>query len=162
MRTLPKLQPMAVEQLEAAGQEKLPIWARNRLQVLLLVAQREMNAAEIAQVTGVCRASVFNYITVFQAGGVAALLQRNFSPGRPTTVNAMVQAELAEGLAQGRWPHAEEARQWLAARTGRQFALSTVYYWLAKASGCLKEPGQVHAPQDAKVAAESQVMPEES
>jgi transposase len=148
MRTLPKLGAAAVGQLDAAWRQEQPAWARERLRVLRLVARHELTAAQIAAAADVCRASVFNYVAAFQAGGVAGLLRRGASAGRPATVSAPVQAELVEGLRTGRWRRAADAQRWLAERTGRKLALTTIYYWLGKVGGVLKVPRKAHTKQD--------------
>jgi transposase len=144
----------AVSQLRVAWEQEQPAWARLRLQVLRLVAQHELTAEQIAEGTGVSRASVFNYLEAFQAAGVAGLLRRGYRGGRPATVTGPLQAELVAGLEKGRWRRGADVQQWLLQRTGRQLALNTIYYWLGKVGGVLKVPRKAHVKQDAVAVAE--------
>ena len=73
----------AVAELEAAWKRKQPDGARKRLLVLRLVVRH----GQIAEVVGVSRPTVFNYLDLFQSGGVKALLQRQYRGGKKATLD---------------------------------------------------------------------------
>lgn len=150
-RYLPKIGAEQAEQLEQAWKQEHPPWARQRLLVMRLVAQHELNAQQIAEVAGVARTTVFRYIDIFVEGGLEGLLKRQHRGGKAPTVTAPLQEELQEGLRQGRWKRAKEVQIWLAGK-GRQLALPTIYYWLGKAGGVLKVPRKTHVKKDAAAA----------
>ena len=84
-----KLKPLGtevVQELEAAWDKPQPDWARQRLTVLRLIAQHELNAEQIAAVQGITRKTVFNYLALVRAGGVARLLTRVHKGGKVPVV----------------------------------------------------------------------------
>ena len=64
-----------LSELQEAWKSERRDWARQRLRVMRLVARHEHSAQEIADVVGVSRATVFNYLRVFEQKGVEGLLQ---------------------------------------------------------------------------------------
>lgn len=148
-RTLRKLGNERVAELEAAWARPQPAWARQRLQVVRLIAQHELSAAKIAAAVGVSRATVFNYLDQVEAGGVAELLQRGHSGGPAPTLSGADDAAFVEQLRQGKFRRAKEAQAWIRERTKRKLALSSVYTLLGKAGGVLKVPRKTHAKKDA-------------
>jgi len=86
MRTLPKLGKEIVEQIEAAWRLPQEDWARKRLLVVRLISQHEHTVAEIMKIASVCRQTVFTYRDKVVAGGVQALLQRDWAGARRPTV----------------------------------------------------------------------------
>jgi transposase len=149
MRTLPVLGQRAVTELDAAWKEKQPDWARKRLLVLRLVGRHEQSAQEIADVVGVSRPTVFNYLELFQSAGVEGLLQRQYRGGRKATLHGKLQEQLVEKLRTGEFRRAQEIQQWVRQKTGRELALPTIYYWLGKVGGVLKMPRKTHTQKDA-------------
>ena len=151
-RTLRPLGQTRLAELNAAWNDSHPDWARRRLQVLRLVAQHELNAAQIAAVTGVSRASVFNYLAAFEHGGVAGLLQRGHRGGPKPTVRGQAHQEFVAQLRKGKFRRAKEAQAWIKRRTRKSLALSSVYTVLRKAGAVLKVPRKTHARKKAAAA----------
>jgi transposase len=153
-RTLPVLGQRGVAELEVAWREKQPDWARKRLLVLRLVVRHEHSAQEIADMAGVSRPTVFNYLELFQEGGVEALLQRQHRGGKKALLDAGLQAQVMEELRVGTFRRARDLQKWVGEKTGRELALPTIYYWLGKVGGVLKMPRKTHTQKDpAKVEA---------
>src|SRR5688572_744586 len=148
-RILRELGKERAAELAAAWAQPQPEWARRRLQVLRLIAQHELSAAEIAEATGVSRATVFNYLERAQSGGIVALLQRGHSGGPEPTLSGADHAAFVEQLRQGKFRRAKEAQAWIRERTQRKLALSSIYTLLGKAGGVLKVPRKTHAKKDA-------------
>src|SRR5664279_3924845 len=126
-RTLRTLGQTRLAELDAAWDQAHPDWARRRLQVVRLVAQHELSAAQIAAATGVSRASVFNYLAAFAHGGVAGLLQRGHSGGPKPTVRGKARKQFLVQLRKGKFRRAKEAQAWIKRRTRKSLALSSVY-----------------------------------
>ena len=82
-RQLPQLPPKIVAQVFEAAAGEHPPWARKRLNVAMLLAQRVLTVAEIMEAAGVSRQTVFTYRDKLLKGGVTALLRRRKPPGRP-------------------------------------------------------------------------------
>jgi transposase len=148
-RTLPVIGQRGVAELEAAWKEKQSDWARKRLLVLRLVVRHEQSAQEIADVTGVSRPTVFNYLDLFLHGGVEALLHRQYRGGKKATLHAGLQAQLVEKLRLGEFRRAKDIQRWVRQKTGKELALTTIYYWLGKVGGVLKMPRKTHTQKDA-------------
>ena len=147
-------------ELRAASAQAQPEWARQRLLVLRPIAQHELSAAQIAEVVGVSRATVFNYLDTVQTRGVAALLERGHSAGPEPTLSGDDRAAFLEQLREGKFLRAKEAQAWIERRTKRRLALSSVYTLLRKAGGVLKVPRKTHAKKDAaKTEAFKQELP---
>lgn len=155
MRTLPKIGPRRLEEIDAALRRgELKAWQVRRLTAVRLVAQHTLSAAQIAEACGVCRDSVFDYLRILEERGVDGLLQRGHKGGnRVARMSGAVQREFREQVAQGRFRRAQDALGWLASR-GVEIALATCYYWLKKVGGGLKMPRKSHAQKNAAVALE--------
>jgi transposase len=149
MRRLPKLERSRVEELESAWRSKQEDWARKRLMVIRLISVHDHNASEIAEMAGVARATVFEYLDLFLEGGVEALLKRNYRGGKKARMSRSLQEQLIEKLKIGEFRRAKEAQSWLRQQGGCDLALSTIYYWLGKAGGVLKMPRKTHLKKDA-------------
>ena len=153
-RTLPILGQAGMAALETAWKRKQPDWARQRLLVLRLIARHEQSAQEIAEVAGVSRATVFNYLALFQEGGLDRLLHRQREGGRQARMSPALQEELVEKLRTGEFRRARDVLKWLRGRMEKPPALKTLYYWLGKVGGVLKMPRKTHTQKDpAKVEA---------
>jgi transposase len=148
-RKLPVLGQAKVKELETAWREHTEAWARQRLMVLKLVAQHELSAEQIAEAVGVGRSSVFRYLDKFVAGGVAALLTRDYKGGPTPTLQGADHEAFLEQLRLGRFRRAKEAQAWIKQRTQTDLALSSVYTILGKVGGVLKVPRKTHAKKDA-------------
>jgi transposase len=148
-RYLPDLGVAKATELAAAWKEHTEPWARQRLLVLRLVAQHELNAGQIAAAAGVGRATVFRYLDKFQREGIAGLLRREHKGGQEPTLAGADYEAFVEQLRAGKFRRAKEAQAWIKARTQRTLALSSVYTVLGKAGGVLKVPRKTHAKKDA-------------
>lgn len=153
-RSLPLLGAAKAAELASAWKEHTDPWARQRLLVLRLVAQHELNAGEIAEAADVGRATVFRYLERFQSGGVAELLRREHKGGQKPALAGDDHAAFVEELRAGKFRRAKDAQAWIKARTKRSLALSSVYGLLGKAGGVLKVPRKTHAKKDAAKAEE--------
>ena len=110
MRTLPKLGREIVEQIEEAWGQPQPDWVRKRLLVVRLIAQHEHTVAEIMKIAGVCRQTVFTYRDRVTAGGVKALLQRDWNGARKPTVRGPLAEEFLGKLGRGEFRQARDAQ----------------------------------------------------
>ncbi len=153
-RTLRRLGEQVVADLETAWAQPQPDWARQRLFVMRLVAQHELSADQIAAASGVTRKTVFNYLALVEAGGVAALLQRAHKGGPVPAVRGVLAEELTAKLGAGKFRRARDVQAWLKKRTRKTLALSGVYKVLGKLGARLKVPRKSHAKKNpAKTAA---------
>ena len=153
-RRLPELGEQRLSELKEAWKSERRDWARQRLRVMRLVARHEHSAQEIADIMGVSRGTVFNYLRVFEEKGVEGLLQRDYGIGRPGLIGGRLQRELVEKLRCGAFVRAKDAQRWLRERTGRTLSLSALYYHLGKVGGVLRVPRKTHMRKDeAQVAA---------
>lgn len=108
---------------------------KTRLLCVKLAARGEHNAAEIAELCGVSRATVFEWLGTFRREGFEALLERGKPGPRPGELRGLSEAvagELRAGVASGRWASAEAARQWLESAHGIRWPYVTVWQWLKK------------------------------
>lgn len=69
-RRLPELGERRLSELKEAWKSERRDWARQRLRVMRLVARHEHSAQEIADIMGLSRGTVFNYLRVFENKGV--------------------------------------------------------------------------------------------
>jgi len=153
-RRLPELGERRLSELKEAWKSERRDWARQRLRVMRLVARHEHSAQEIADLMGVSRGTVFNYLRVFEEKGVEGLLQRDYGIGRPGLIGGRLQRELVEKLRCGAFVQAKDAQRWLRECTGRTLSLNALYYHLGKVGGVLRVPRKTHMRKDeAQVAA---------
>ena len=124
-----------------------------RLLAMRLAASGQLTAAQIAETVGLSRRQFFNWVTAFQAGGVAGLLARAHGGGPPPRVTGAALTELQAGLQTGRWKRAKEIQAWLHGQHKTALSLQGVYYWLGKLRAVLKVPRKAHALQTPGAAA---------
>jgi len=141
MRTLPRFGEELASELEQACKGEHGERERRKLQVIRLVAQHKLTAAEIAEAVGLERRSVFRYIKKFTEGGVAGLLAVNYRGEGRGSVDAETLEAMQWELYEGNFVRAKDAQGWLAARKIR-LALTTVYYWLSKSRRGLEGAAQ--------------------
>jgi len=151
-RILPQVGAAKAAELETAWRERTEAWVRQRLLVVRLVAQHELNAAQIATAAGVARSTVFRYLDKFLVGGLTGLLQREHKGGHAPTLAPADHAAFLVQLREGKFRRAKEAQAWIEGRTQRKLALSSVYSFLGKVGGVLKVPRKTHAKKDAAAA----------
>ncbi len=148
-RTLPKLGEDKVKALQSAWDKGCAPKLKVRLQVLRLVARHEHTAEQIADIAGVSRASVFNYIELFMTGGVDRLLATAPRIGRGSPIPAGVSERLAAEIAVNPMRTATQIQSWLERNEKLSVKLHAVYYWLGKALWVLKMPRKTHVKKDA-------------
>ena len=148
MRKLPDLGTELVAEIEAAWTKPQEAWARRRLLVVRLIAQRELTVEQIMRVAEVSRQSVFTYRDTLLAGGVEALLSRKWAPGRRPTVRGAVAQEFIARLEAGKFRQARDAQAWIKKRTHRLLTESAVRQLLRRVGGKLKVPRKSHAKKD--------------
>ena len=83
MRSLPPLSKRVIGEIMTARSEPHPPWAKKRLAVAVLLAQRMTTVAQIMEVAKVSRQTVFTYRDKLKRGGIAELLFRRKPSGRP-------------------------------------------------------------------------------
>lgn len=147
-RKLPALGTELVNQIEEAWGEPQHDWARKRLLVARLIAQHELNAAEIMRVAGVSRQTVFTYRDKVVAGGVAGLLRRDWKGARRPAVRGAVATEFVRRLAAGQFRQARDAQAWIKKRTSKNLSESGVRKVLRRLGGKLKVPRKSHAKKN--------------
>ena len=135
----------AIEQAWAQPQED---WKRRRRLVVRLIAQHELTAAQIAQVAGVSRKSVFNYRDAVEQAGVSELLKREWAGGRKPAVRGAVADEFIRRLGAGQFRQVREAQGWIKKRTRRTLSASGALKVLRRLGGKLKTPRKSHAKKD--------------
>jgi transposase len=147
-RKLPELGAGLGKEIEAAWQQPQEEWARKRLLVVRLIAQHELTAEQITRVAEVSRQTVFSYRDLVMAGGVAALLQRKWAPGRQPTVRGAVATEFVARLEAGKFRQARDAQAWIKKRTRAVLSESGVRQLLRRLGGKPKVPRKSHAKKD--------------
>lgn len=148
-RKLDNLGPELAEQIERAwARRDLEDWQRKRLLVVRLLAQHRLDAKAIAEVAGVSRSSVFNYRDKLVAGGVNALLSRDWAGARRPAVRGAVAKEFEQALEQGKFRQAKDAQAWIAKRTRKKLTASGAWKVLRRLGGKLKTPRKSHAKKD--------------
>jgi transposase len=152
-RTFPPLRKELVEQIEKAWAEPQPEWARQRLRVVRLIAQRELTAAEIMRVADVSRQTIFTYRDTLVAKGVPGLLRRDWKGARQSVVRGAVADEFIQRLAAGQFRQARDAQAWIKKRTRQSLSESGVRKILRRLGGKLKVPRKSHAKKDPAKAA---------
>jgi transposase len=137
-----------INALEKAEKERKEGWAVKRLQVIRLVMEHEKSAEEIADVAGISRKSVFNYMGLYVEGGIEGLLRRKWKGGPKKKMKEGVEEKLREKVTKGEFIRAVEAQAWMA-KQGCKLKMTAVYYWLKKVDGVLKMPRKTHVKKDA-------------
>ena len=127
---------------------------QERLQAVRLAASGHYTYAELARIVDRSPTTLQTWFRKLAAGGVAGLLERETSAGRPSPLNApKVQRALRQGLRQGRWMSEPQLADWLAREHGIRLKPRCLYYWLGKCAGTLKVPRPVHTKKNAAAAA---------
>ena len=125
-------------------------WRRRRLLAIKLAAKGEHTSAEIADLCGIARPHLFQWLKRVRTGGLEALLARakpGPREGSARGVEPAVMAALAQRLAAHAFASAEAARRWLKKEHGVERPYHTVWRWLKKAKGVLRVPRPTHSRQ---------------
>jgi transposase len=80
VKNLPEFTEAAILDLECALEEETEEWARTRLETMLLVAEEggNLTAKEIAEKSGIGRATLYRWLDRFRMNAVGALLHRTY------------------------------------------------------------------------------------
>jgi transposase len=123
-------------------------WRKRRLLAVKLAAKGEYTSAEVAELCGVSRSYLFEWLKVVRERGLEALLLREKPGPREGTVRG-VEPAVMESLRQKLLTHAfasaQAARRWLKKEHGIQKPYKTVWNWLKKWNGVLRVPRPSHS-----------------
>jgi transposase len=126
-------------------------WRKNRLLAVKLAAQGNMTSAEVAEVCGISRGHLFEWLKAVRTGGIEMLLSMG-TRGRPKGwrkgVSTAVMEAFEAKLKAGEFVTMEQARQWLAEEHGIKTDYQRVWYWAKKLNGVLKVPRPSHSKKD--------------
>jgi transposase len=147
-RTIPILGKELVEEIEAAWDKPQPDWARKRLLVVRLIAQHNHTAAQIMEIAGVSRQTVFTYRDKVVSEGVDGLLKREWAGARTPAVTGSDAEEFIGKLGAGDFRQARDAGKWIARRTGKKLTESGVRKLMRRLGGKLKVPRKSHRKKD--------------
>jgi transposase len=127
---------------------------RDRLRAVQLAFGGSRRYEDIARQIGRARSSVQFWIEAFTAEGLEGLLKRKKAPGKTSALQeAKVQADIAEGLREGRWRTGPQFAAWIKEEHGIELCSTQIYYWLKKSGAALKIPRPVHTKKDEAAAA---------
>lgn len=126
-------------------------WKKNRLLAIKLAAHGEHTAEAVADLCGIARGYLFEWIKVVREHGLEALLERRKrgpKEGSRRGLEESVRKELEAKLAAGEFLTAVQAQRWLEDKHGIKRPYQTVWYWLKKAGGVLLVPRPSHSKKD--------------
>jgi transposase len=128
-----------------AGEEQAGL-PKARLMAVRLAFTGRHSLDEIAELTGMGRSRVVEWIRRFRTEGVQGLKNkpRGGAKAGSTLVTPSAEAGLIEGLKEGRWKRAEEVQSW-AKSQGVNLSRPGVYGWLRRVGAKLKLPRKSHA-----------------
>jgi len=107
-------------------------WQRVRVSVVEQFLRNDLSADQIAVMHGVSRRSLFNYWSRFCGGGVAQLLARGRSTGRPRVLQGVRFAEFEAKVRRGSFDGTAAAQEWIFRRTGKHLTKRGVLKLLTK------------------------------
>ena len=123
-------------------------WRKTRLLAVKLAGSGEWTSEEVAEVCGVSRGRVFEWLRTVRARGLEALLERG-KTGPKEGVCRGVRAEtitaLKAKLEAGEFTTAQAARRWLKTRHRVERSYLCVWRWLKKYGGELRMPRPSHS-----------------
>jgi len=99
--------------------QELAPWQRVRLQVIEQLLLNKLSPDEIAQKEGISRRKVFYLKKQVVEEGVASLLERGKSPGRPPTLKGTRRKEFEAKVKRGTFENTAQAQAWIERRTGK-------------------------------------------
>lgn len=130
---------------------------KNRLLAIKLVARGEHTSGQIADLCGIARGHLFEWLKTVHKGGLEALLDYGKPGPKEGTrrgLSAGVAAELEAKLRAGEFVTAVAAMRWLREAHGVERPYQTVWRWLKKAGGVLLVPRPSHSKKDPAAAGE--------
>ena len=113
-------------------------WRKRRLLAVKLAAKGEYTSAEVAELCGVARTWLFEWLKVVRERGLEALLERQKPGPKEGSVRGVkpeVMKALKEKLVAHEFASAEQARRWLIKEHGIDRPYATVWSWLKKLQG---------------------------
>jgi transposase len=126
-------------------------WRKRRLLAVKMAAKGEYTSSEVAEMCGVSRPYLFEWLKVVRTEGLEALLTRE-KPGPKEEIGRGITAEvwaaLCGKLERHEFASAEQARRWLAKEHGVDKPYKTVWNWLKKLGGVLRVPRPSHSKKD--------------
>ncbi len=143
-RSLPALGAQLVTRIEDEWEKPHPDWARKRLLVVRLIAQHKHGVAQIAEIAGVSRQTVFTYRDTVVEEGVEGLLKRQWAGARVPAVTGADADEFTRKLEAGDFRQARDAQKWIARRTRKNLTESGVRKLMHRLGGKLKVPRKSH------------------
>ena len=124
---------------------------KNRLLAIKLVAQGEHTSAQIADLCGISRGRLFEWLKKLRKEGLSGLLAYDKPGPKEGTRQGLSKAaalELEAKLAAGEFVSAVAAQRWLRETHGEDRPYQTVWRWLKKAGGVLLVPRPSHSKKD--------------
>ena len=146
--TLKLGRPDAAAQIDERYAKEPDGWRKRRLLAVKLAAKGDYTSAEVAELCGVARTYLFEWLKLVRAGGLEALLLREKPGPREGSVRGVppeVMEALRQKLAAHEFASAEAARRWLKKEHGIQKPYKTVWNWLKKCHGVLRVPRPSHS-----------------
>lgn len=150
----PKLKlglPEVAEKIDEWHGQEPDGWRKTRLLAVKLVARGESTSAEIADLCGITRGRLFEWLKVLREKGLAGLLERGQpgpKEGSCRGVAPAVLAELRSKLEAHEFANAEQARRWLKKAHGLDRPYASVWNWLKKFGGVLRVPRPSHSKKE--------------
>lgn len=130
-------------------------WRKRRLLAVKLAAKGDYTSAEVAELCGVARTHLFEWLKIVRERGLEALLEREKpgpKEGSVRGVQPKVMEALREKLVAHEFASAEAARRWLNKEHGIQKPYKTVWNWLKKLNGVLRVPRPSHSKRKPEAA----------
>lgn len=123
-------------------------WRKNRLLAVKLAARGEWTSAQVADLCGISRGRLFEWLKVVRKEGLEALLKRS-KPGPKTGVCRGLKPKVIEALAAKLDSHefttVEQARRWLKKEHDVERPYISVWRWLKKFGGVMRVPRPSHS-----------------
>ena len=126
-------------------------WAKMRLLAIKLAAKGTYTAQEVAELCGVARGYLFEWLKIVRTQGIEALLKRGKRGRKEGSVRGVkpeVMKALEEKLKAQEFASAEQARRWLKTEHGVERPYASVWNWLKKFGGVLRVPRPSHSKKD--------------
>ena len=147
--------PEIAEVIDQRHREEPDAAKKNRLLAVKMAARGENTAAEIAELCGISRGHLFEWIKLVREGGLEALLtdrKRGRPEGWRKKIPACVMEQFHQKLADHEFTTLEDARRWLWEEHGLDLHYNRVWYWAKKLKGVLRVPRPSHSKKDPKAA----------
>jgi transposase len=147
-RSLPALGEELVMQIEEAWHKPQLDWCRKRLLVVRLISEHQHSIAQIMEIAGVSRQSIFNYRDKVVTEGVEGLLKREWAGARQPVVTGQDAIEFTRKLAAGDFRQARDAQKWITRRTSRKLTEGGVRKLMNRLGGKPKLPHHDNRKKD--------------